>query len=178
MTITNIFDAALCGDMNMLKQYYEGNVNCVDEYTKLNLLQTVMCGNGKYMERLEITSFLIHEGIEVNAQGGKNKKNALHLLYSSTKLIDEKFVLSATKMLVNAGIDVNQKDKFGAIPLSYLISGKLETSEIEPILLFLIEVGTKCNEKDNYGNSCVDYAKQFAWRNNLVTMMEEENDNR
>ena len=81
MTITNIFDAALCGDMDKLKQYYEGNINYIDKCTKLNLLQTVMCGNDKYLERLDIVSFLIQEGIEVNYQGGKNKK-MLYICYT------------------------------------------------------------------------------------------------
>ena len=80
-------------------------------------------------------------------------------------------------MLVAAGIDINQKDKFGAISLSYLISGKLENSKIKPILLFLIESGVKYYEKDNYGNSCVDYAKQFSWRKELAELMEGEGDN-
>lgn len=171
MTITNIFDAALCGDLEKIKHYYDGNINCVNESTKLNLLQTVVCGKEKYRERLDIISFLIHEGIDVNSQEGKDKQNALHLLYSSLTLKDEEFILSATKILVSAGIDVNQKDKFGAIPLSYLIAGKLGNSKIEPILIFLIESGTKCNEKDNYGNSCVDYAKQFSWREDILEIM-------
>lgn len=174
MTITDIFDAALCGDLEKVKQYYEGDINCVDKYTKLNLLQTVMCGNEKYAERLAIISFLLQEGIEVNSQEGKHKQNALHLLYSSLTLKDEIFILSATKMLVEAGIDVNQKDKFGGIPLSYLIAGKLENRKIEPILLFLLECGTKAKEKDKYGNSCVDYAKQFPWRKEIVALLEKD----
>lgn len=178
MTITNIFDAALCGDLEKVKQYYEGNINCVNKYTNFNLLQTVMCGDENYTERLEIISFLIQEGIDVNFQGAKDKENALHLLYSSITLIDEKFVLSATKMLVAAGIDINQKDKLGATPLSYLISGKLENSKLKPVLLFLIESGAECNEKDNYGNSCVDYAKQFSWRKDIVEILEVVNDYR
>lgn len=76
-------------------------------------------------------------------------------------------------MLVETGIDVNQKDKFGGIPLSYLIAGKLENSKIEPILLFLLECGTKAKEKDKYGNPCVDYAKQFPWRKDVVALLEK-----
>ena len=66
MTITNIFDTALCGDLEKIKHYYDGNINCVNKSTKINLLQTVVCGNEKYRERLDIIAFLIQEGIEVN----------------------------------------------------------------------------------------------------------------
>lgn len=172
MTITNSFDAALCGDFEKFISYYEGNVNCVNENTKLNLLHTVMCGSEKYDERIRTISFLIKEGIEVNSLDGKDKQNALHLLYASYDFYDENFVLNATRLLIDAGIDVNQKDKYGAIPLAYLIARKLNNDQIRPILRLLIENGAECNSKDNYGNSCIDYAKQFPWREDIVELLE------
>ncbi|SCY28549.1 hypothetical protein [Butyrivibrio sp. INlla14] len=169
-----IFDAALMGDFELLMKMYKGDVNCINEDTKLNLLQTIMCGDGNYEQRKAMVFFLIDEGIDINYQGGKHKRNALHILYSSLNIRDEEFIITITNTLLEAGIDINQKDAFGAIPLSYLISGKLGNGVVKSLLSVLKKYGVKCHEKDNYGNSCVDYANQFPWRKEIAEEMKNE----
>ena len=176
MTIGSVFDAALVGDFKLFKQYYNGDINCIDKYTNLNLLQTVLCEEDRYNERIEIITFLIEEGIDVNKVGGKSKGNALHILYSSSDQISEEYLIDVTEKLVRAGIDINQKDKFGASPLSYLIAGKIDNRCVKKIISYLIDVGLDCCAKDNYGNSCIDYAKKFSWRTDIIELMERDKD--
>ena len=173
MAIVNVFDAALAGDFEVFKQYYDGNINCINKFTKLNLLQTAVCAGNRINERIDIISYLIKEGIDVNYVGGKDKGNALHILYSFNNF-DEKYIVSATKKLVEAGIDVNQKNKFGAIPFTNLIAGKADNKLVKEMFYYLHDAGMDCSIKDNYGNTCLDYAKRFSWRSDIVELMEKE----
>lgn len=43
MTITNIFDAAIEGSFERLREFYTRDIDAVDQYTGLHLLQTVVC---------------------------------------------------------------------------------------------------------------------------------------
>ncbi len=177
MEISNIFDAAYQGDFNKLKQYYNGDINCVDKYNGANLLQAVMCKGGKYQERLEIISFLLNEGIDVNYSGSKNKQNALHYLYSPANddggLTYAEYALSVTKLLLNAGIDVNHKDKHGSNSVSNVIALNFNNEDIKlEVLKMLLDAGADYHEKDNYGYSCLDYAKRFE-DENIIKILEE-----
>ena len=177
MTICNIFDAASCADKEKLKQYYTGDINCVNEFTKLNLLQTVLLENGNYEERLDIISFLLEEGINVNYLESKDKQNALHCLYYKTQfgngVLNGKYVLTVTKMLLNKELDINARDTYGAISLYYLLVGRLESDDVKPILQLLLDKGVDYLGKDNYGNSCLDYAKDLSGRDEIIKMLEE-----
>lgn len=46
---------------------------------------------------------------------------------------------------------------------------------MKPVFKYLIKSGSDYNSKDNYGNSCLDYAKQFSWRTGFVQMVEDTN---
>lgn len=173
MTIIDVFDAALEGNIKEFKRLYKGDINIIDEYTKLNLLQTVVCRGKNYKERLKIIDFLLKKGIDINYIETKNGMNALHLLYSSY-IDDVDYIYKVTKKLIKKGINLNEKNKYGAIPLSYLISGKLDTEKIKPIFSYLVEMGSDYNSKDNYGNSCLDYARRFSWRTGFVQMIEDK----
>ncbi|PGD49423.1 hypothetical protein COM36_32550, partial [Bacillus toyonensis] len=37
----------------------------------------------------------------------------------------------------------------------------------------LISSGSKYNLKGEFGRSCVDYAKEYSWRNDLLSIIEE-----
>ena len=178
MNICNIFDAAEYGDINSLKKYYDGDINIVNKYTKLNLLQTVICGNADIDKGIDIITFLLEAGIDINYVDSKDKQNALFNLYSSTyfagsKSLEGEYILEVTKKLVEAGIDINHRDKRGAISLSYLVAGKLDSSRLQPVLELLFEKGVDFLSKDNFGNSCLDYAKMFSWRKDIVRLMED-----
>ncbi len=173
MTIGNVFDAVLAGDYKIFKHYYDGNINCINKNTNLNLLQTVVCKEDRYNERREIINYLIQEGIDINRVGGKGKGNALHILFSSSNQIEDEYLIFVTKKLVSAGININQKDKFGAIPLSYLIAGKIDNKLVGKIFIYLLDEGLDFSIKDKYDNSCLDYAKRFSWRADIVQLMEK-----
>ena len=60
-------------------------------------------------------------------------------------------MLKATQLLVEAGIDINEKDKYGAIPLKYAITVvKLTTEEMMPVYKYLIDRGSNIYEKDSF----------------------------
>lgn len=177
MAIVDVFDAVLQGDINMFKKYYDGNPNCLDKYNGLNLLQSVICKGGNYKERLDIISFLLNEGIDVNYLDSNNKQNALHYLFYNTQfgdgVLDGKYVLAVTKMLLDKGLNVNARDKYGAISLYYLLVGRLENNDVKSILQLLLDKEVDYLGKDNYGNSCLDYAKERSKRDEIVKLLEE-----
>ena len=86
---------------------------------------------------------------------------------------DPQYMLRATQLLVEAGTDINGKDKYGAIPLNYAITVvKLPTETAMPVYHYLIDHGSNICEKDNSGKTCLDYAKEYSWRNSLVSLLE------
>ncbi|MDO5155747.1 MAG: hypothetical protein Q4D51_07260 [Eubacteriales bacterium] len=172
MTITNIFDAAIEGSFEQFQEFYDGDIGAVNKYTGLNLLQTVVCGCENYDERIEMIRFLLSEGIDVNYLDKKDRMNVLHLLYNNYHIKDAKYFYVVTKMLVEKGVEINQKDKRGGTPISHLIGAKIDTEELLPLFQFLTQNGADINVKDNYGNTCLDYAKQFSWRQGFVEMVE------
>ena len=67
----------------------------------------------------------------------------------------------------------NGKDKYGAIPLNYAITVvKLPTEAAMPVYQYLIDHGSNICEKDNFGKTCLDYAKEYSWRNGIISLME------
>ena len=176
MEIKNIYNAAIYGYFDEFKQYFDGDINYIDKFNGKSLLQLVMLDGDRYKDRLEIISFLINEGIDVNFVDRKNKQNALHDLYSATffknDVTDGEYVLTVTKMLMDAGIDINCKNKAGSIPLAALIAGKLKVEDMKPIIQVLLDAGADYLHKNKYGESCLDYANKFG-REEVVKMLEE-----
>lgn len=77
-----------------------------------------------------------------------------------------------------AGLGINEKDIYGAIPLKYAITVvKLPTEAAMPVYQYLIEHGSKIYEKDNFDKACIDYAKEYSWRNGLISLMEGQTGN-
>ena len=73
-------------------------------------------------------------------------------------------------------MDINQKDRYGAIPLQYAITVvKQPTEAILPVVQVLMDHGSNFCEKDSFGKTCLDYAREFSWRNDLIPLMEGKN---
>ncbi len=157
-----------------IKKYEKEKINTIDKFTKLNLLIYATLNDKNPEERLKIVEFLITEGIDINYIEPKEKRNALHYMYMSVLDKDGENLYLVTKMLIEAGIDVNQKDEYNNIPLNYAITVlKPSTEELSKLYKLLIEAGSEYNNVDVFGKSCIDYAKEYSWRNGVIDIIKE-----
>lgn len=181
MKIINLNDSLTeaCFD-SFINFFDKDKVNLVTSSSTLNSLELVLARGTNIQDRIKIARYLIDSGIEVNYIDKKNKRNALHYLFSNVLRADVSFYLEATQILIENSININQKDKYGAIPLSYAIANvKLDSKTMKPVYMLLLKNGSNYNDADNYGNSCLDYASKFSWRTEFLEFVKEfENENR
>lgn len=180
MKIVDVFDAAAQGTYNEFIEKINGDINQINPQTKLNLLQVTAMNDNNPIDKLKIAEYLLAHNIEINYAGGKNSKNALHILYSNFNNLNTSHLLAMSKLLIEHGININQEDTFGATPMQYLIAvNKIPTLELKNLFMYLLANGANYNIEDNYGKSCLDYAKAFSWRNEFIDIVREfENGNK
>ncbi|WP_438347706.1 ankyrin repeat domain-containing protein [Paenibacillus sp. FA6] len=180
MKITNAFDAVRDGTYEEFIEHYSGDINQINTNLGLNLLNLAVVNDKKPIEKIKIIKFLISEGININFEDSKNKRNALHTFYFNVLRPSLEYMLEITKLISEDGININALDKFNAIPLKYAITiTKLATEEIKPIYNYLLEQGADYNNKDIFDKSCIDYSKEYSWRNDVVKIIKEfENENK
>ena len=170
MVLRDIFDAAQEGTFEEFYSLYRGDVNQIT-HEKLNLLNMVLTSNTLLDEKLKIIQFLIDEKIDVNCLESDNR-NDLHNLFQfkANWRVDVEYATKVMSMLLKAGINVNQVDKYGAIPLIAAITVlKLTTKEALPLYEMLIASGSDIHRKDFQGKSAIDYAREFSWRQDLLS---------
>lgn len=174
MKIVNIFDAIKDGTYKDFLNFYDGSINNINCHTKLNLLLTAMVNDNNASDKIEIIKKLIRDGIDISYLDEKYKRNALQTLYFNTFRGDIKYLEEVTEILVSAGIDINQKDIYGAIALKYAITAcKNSTKDMAKIYRYLLSQGSKYCEKDNFNKSCLDYAKELLWRIEFIDLVKE-----
>lgn len=174
MKIVNVFDAVKEGDFEEFQRLYTGDINEINKFTQLNLLQTTLINTNNEDGRLKIINFLIESGINVNYQDCKYQRNALHVTFFNFLRGDVIYLLNVVNALVDAGININAVDKYNAIPLKYAITiCKLETEELRDVYNIMIKEGADYNLKDMFGKSCIDYAKELTWRSEFIKIVEE-----
>lgn len=178
--ITDIFDAIKDGNYEDFKNYYNGDVECIDKYTGLNLLLTAMVNNKNPVDKLKMIEILINDKVNIHFIDKKYKRNALHTLYFNALRSDAGYLEKVVNKLIIAGINVNTKDIYGAIPLKYAITVcKNTTEDMEKQYRYLIRCGSNYKEKDDFGKSCIDYAKELSWRADFINIVKEyENENK
>ena len=174
MKILNVFDAVMDGTFEDFKNYYDGEINKINEYTKLNMLCTAVLNDKNKDDKIKIINYIIKEGVDLNYIGKKYKRNALHTIFFNNINSSAEHIYNVVEILLKNGIDVNCTDKYGAIPMQYAISSpKNPTDEMEKIYKVLLKFGSDYKHEDNYNNSCLHYAKQFAWRNGFLDIVKE-----
>lgn len=172
MVITDMFDAAREGNFEAFVKYFTGDVNSINQFSDFNCLQLAVTRNFNVADRLNIMRFLIEKGIDLNYKDKKVKRNALHVLYFHFLKGDLNFLQEATKLLIQAGVDVNAFDKFNAIPLKYAITiSKLSTDKMIGIYDMLIRAGSDYSATDTFGKSCIDYAREYSWRRGFLDLV-------
>jgi uncharacterized protein len=177
MKIINVFDAIKEGTYDDFISLYDGNVNQVNQFTKLNLLETAVVNDKNADDKKLIINYLISQGIDVNFKDDKFQRNALHILFFNVMRGDNKFLMDITRMLIDVGIEVNAFDKFGAIPLKYAITvNKLTMDDMRDIFVYLIQAGSDYRHKDDFKKSCINYAEEYSWRNGFIDLVKEFED--
>lgn len=137
-------------------------------------MQTAVVSEVFLDDRLSIIKYLISHGIDVNYLERKNKRNALHLFYFEIGRLPPKYIQEVTKLLIEAGLEINAKDRYNAIPLKYAVANlKHPTQDIRDVYEYLIRMGADYQNQDIFNKSCLDYAKEYFWRNDFLNIVEE-----
>lgn len=179
MSIVNLFDAVTEGTFEDFINRFNGDINQVNEFTKLNLLHTAVLNDLNQREKIRIIDFMIANGVNINFVDKKYKRNALHTLYFNVMRGEQDYLIAITKKLIENGIDINAVDKFGAIPLKYAITIlKGTTEELKNLYVYLARQGSDYNRKDSFGKTCLDYAEEYSWRNGFVNIIKELSNDR
>lgn len=174
MKILNIFDAARDGTLDDLKRFYDGNINQVDEELDINLLCIALANDKNPNEKIKIINFLIEEGIDLNYSTKKNNRNALHMFYFNVLRPTPDYSLEVTKIFINNGLNINAVDRYNAIPFKYAITiNKLPTNDNKTLYKLLLDHGSNYKLEDVFNKSCLDYCKEYSWRNDLVDIIKE-----
>lgn len=174
MRIINVFDAAIDGRYEDFISKLNGNINLINKYTGLNLLQTAVLSEVFLDDKISIIKYLISHGVDINYLERKNRRNALHLFYFEIGRLPPKYIQEVTKLLIKAGIDINAKDRYHANPLKYAVTNLTHpTQDIRSVYEYLIQMGADYRNKDIFNKSCLDYAKEFSWRNDFLNIVEE-----
>lgn len=179
----DIYEAAKHGDIIGLKLYYyfrflEGyGKNSVDHIYKFNVLQHVLSNNDNEKNKLKMIKFLIKKGVNVNYIEPESNMIALHFLYSLNEHASTDYLIKVTRMLLDAGINVNIADCHDGIPLDYAIASlHASTEELMPIYEMLIKKGSNYLRISRHGKSSMDLAKELSYRKELYEYMEEIKD--
>lgn len=166
-----MFDALLEGNFKEFQRLYNGNINDINEFTHLNLLETTLVNTNNEGERIKVISYLLSNGIDIKFQDKKYRRNALHTVFFNFLHGDIKYLSEVVEMLIDSGIDINRVDKYNAVPLKYAITVcKLKTEEMRDVYSNILRAGADYKLKDIFGKSCMDYAKSYPGEQNLLRL--------
>lgn len=124
-------------------------------------------------DRYDIVRFLIAQGAELTGTNGENE-TLFHILFSRPKHNMAQTV-ELTKLLIDAGADINQPDAKGRVALQHLISHpKLTDRDLAPLYGLLF---TRCrldlSIKNAWGFTPIELAQKLPYRAELLRKMAE-----
>ncbi|WP_243143595.1 ankyrin repeat domain-containing protein [Pseudobutyrivibrio xylanivorans] len=120
--------------------------------------------------RFLITDFLITKGADVRVTNECNE-NLLHILLSRTTHNLEQTRILCQK-IIEAGVDINQMDEKGRVPLQYLINMKYTDEELEPLYdLWFSQSNLDFRHKNAWDKTPLELAEMLPYREKLVERM-------
>lgn len=128
--------------------------------------------NNDVESRYLITDFLINKGAEVDVTN-ENHENLLHILLSRTHH-NIKQTAELCKRLIDMGVNINQLDDKGRVPLQYLINLKYSDDELEPIYqIWFAQKNILVNCKNSWGKTPLELAEQMPYRTSLLERLKK-----
>lgn len=124
-------------------------------------------------DRYDIVRFLIAQGAELTGTNGENE-TLFHILFSRPKHNMAQTV-ELTKLLIDAGADINQPDAKGRVALQHLISHpKLTERDLAPLYdLFFTRCRLDLSIKNAWGYTPIELAQKLPYRAELLRKMAE-----
>lgn len=128
--------------------------------------------NTNLTERYRISNFLIEANIDSRGTN-REGQNVFHvLLGQADNTIPE--VVKMCKFFIDQGVDINQKDKNGQMPIQYIIRMNNTDEDLKDLYdLWFSQENLDFVSKDITGCTAIEYAKKFPYRKKLVKRMEE-----
>ena len=128
--------------------------------------------NNDIASRYLITNFLINRGAEVDVIN-ENHENLLHILLSRTHHnINQTAELC--KRLIDMGVNINQLDEKGRVPLQYLINLKYTDEELEPIYqIWFAQNSILINHKNSWGKTLLELVEKMPYRMSLLERLKK-----
>ena len=137
---------------------YDDFISCYNEGDEKKMykgksLLFYSLSNNDAESRYLITIFLINKGADVNVVN-ECGENLLHILLSR---------------VIDGGVDINQIDEKGRVPLQYLINLKFTDEELEPLYkIWFAQKNILVNYKNAWGKTPLEIAAQMPYRKKLV----------
>lgn len=151
---------------------YDDFISCYNEGDEKKMykgksLLFYSLSNNDAESRYLITIFLINKGADVNVVN-ECGENLLHILLSRVNHNINQTV-ELCKKLIDGGVDINQIDEKGRVPLQYLINLKFTDEELEPLYkIWFAQKNILVNYKNAWGKTPLEIAAQMPYRKKLV----------
>lgn len=174
MRIKSVYEAAMWGTYQQFTDFFDGNINEIDKESGFTLLIASMVNQEMLTDKMEIIRFLLDNGADVNLFSQFEHQNALHVLFLSSETPNVDYLMTVVEQLVERGIDINARDKDGAVPIKYLVTNDfLPLHENDVLYRYLLDHGANPYLKDVSGKSPVDYAKKLQFRSDFLDVVSE-----
>jgi ankyrin repeat protein len=181
-TKSKFMDAIKTGNINTVQRLIKNediNINQTDEYGDTPLIYAVrhnMTEIIKFLLLLEADYFIKNKKGESVFSLEKGKD----ILYPYFRVAIITRNIKKTKLFLEHGIDINQKDKSGDTPLIYVIKyNDLVNYNTAGYIQFLLKSGADINIKDKNGKTAFDIAlknKDKLFLNILINEIKERNE--
>jgi ankyrin repeat protein len=146
LTFEELIELLRVNDFEKLRhQKQKGqNFTATDSYDGINILEYYIKNHSNFKyDKVELVTFLISCGIEINHKGNKraDENSALHLcIYKKD--------LELVKILLELNAEIEIQDKYGNTPLMRAIGIYRGEVEVYEIIKFLIKNGASLEKKN------------------------------
>ncbi len=172
--------------MNGMNMYFSARTQALAQFkevydkrllneTPKNDSPVIICAmaNQTPQNRYDIVKFLIGEGAELKVTNDESA-TLFHILFSRPKHIMEQTV-ELTRILIEAGVDINQLDAKHRVAIQYLISHpKFTDEDFAPLYDVIFQNCTlELNTKNDWGYTPIELARKLPYRAELLRRMTE-----